>query len=116
MDEAERLADRVAIVDHGRLVALGTPGSLTRDEEAGAVRDVAAPGLDTAAMAALPAARGARETAPGVYALETDDAPALLADLTAWLRDRGVTLSELRVGHGSLEEAFLRLVGREERP
>ncbi len=116
MDEAERLADRVAIVDHGRLVALGTPGSLTRDEEAGAVRLVAAPGLDTVAMAALPAARGARETAPGVYALETDDVPALLADLTAWLRDRGVTLSELRVGHGSLEEAFLRLVGREELP
>jgi ABC-2 type transport system ATP-binding protein len=51
-----------------------------------------------------------------VYALETGDAPALLAELTAWLRDHKITLSELRVGHGSLEEAFLRLTGREEQP
>ena len=51
-----------------------------------------------------------------MYALETDDAPALLADLTAWLRDHKIALSELRVGHGSLEEAFLRLIGREEQP
>jgi ABC-2 type transport system ATP-binding protein len=114
MDEAERLADRVAIVHHGRLVALDTPRSLTRDEEAGFVRLVAPPGLDTAALAALPAARSVRETEPGVYALETGDAPALLAELTAWLRDHKITLSELRVGHGSLEEAFLRLIGREE--
>ena len=115
MDEAERLADRVAIIDHGRLLALDTPGALMRDEAAGAVRLVAAPGLDTAALAALPAARAARETEPGHYILETADPAALLATLTAWLRDRQITLSELRVGHGSLEETFLRLTGREER-
>ncbi len=114
LDEAERLADRVAIVDRGRIVALDTPGALTRGAEAGAVRLVAAPGLDLAALAALPGARTARETAPGVYALDPrpGEAAALLAALTAWLRDRGVTLTELRVGHGSLEEAYLRLVGR----
>jgi ABC-2 type transport system ATP-binding protein len=116
MDEAERLADRVAIIHHGRLMALDTPRSLTRHDEAGFVRLVAPPGLDTAALAALPAARSVRETEPGVYALETGDAPALLADLTAWLRDHKIALSELRVGHGSLEEAFLRLIGREEQP
>jgi ABC-2 type transport system ATP-binding protein len=37
------------------------------------------------------------------------DTPALLAEVTAWLRDQGVTLSEIRVGHQSLEETFLRL-------
>jgi ABC-2 type transport system ATP-binding protein len=116
LDEAERLADRVAIVDRGRLVALDTPRALTGagSGAAGRVRLVAPPGLDTAALARLPGARAAREEEAGRYVLETADAPALLAGLTAYLRDQGVTLSELRVGHGSLEETFLHLTGREE--
>ncbi len=116
MDEAERLADRVGIIDRGRLVALDTPRGLMRGETAGAVRLVAPPGLDTEALARLPGARSARETAPGAYTIETDDAPVVVAALTAWLRDGGVTLSELRVGHGSLEEAFLRLTGPQDTP
>ncbi len=111
MDEAERLADRVGIIDRGRLVALDTPRGLMRGETTGAVRLVAPPRLDTGAIAHLPGARSARETAPGVYTVETDDAPVVVAALTAWLRDGDITLSELRVGHGSLEEAFLRLTG-----
>ena len=116
MDEAERLADRVAIIDHGRLLALDAPRALMRDEQAGSVRVVAAPGLDTAALAALPGAVSARETTPGQYTLQSADPAALAAALTAWLRDQGVTLTELRVGHSSLEETFLRLTGREDRP
>ncbi len=108
MDEAERLADRVAIIDHGRLIALDTPRALIRDEEGGTVRLVAAPGL-LDVLSSLPAARDAREGEPGHYTLQTADAPALLAAVTAALRDRGVTLTSLSVGHGSLEETFLRL-------
>ncbi len=59
LDEAERLADRVAIVDRGRIVALDTPGALTRGAEAGAGRRVAAPGLDLAARCALAGGGGA---------------------------------------------------------
>jgi ABC-2 type transport system ATP-binding protein len=47
--------------------------------------------------------------------IETTAAPSLIAELTAWLRDEGITLSELRVGHGSLEDLFLRLTGAEVR-
>jgi len=108
MDEAERLADRVAIIDHGRLIALDTPRALIRDEEGGTVRLVATPGL-LDVLSGLPAARDAREGEPGHYTLQTADAPALLAAVTAALRDRGVTLTSLSVGHGSLEETFLRL-------
>jgi len=117
LDEAERLADRVAIIDRGRLVALGTPRELTGASAAGIVRLVATPGLPTAVLASLPGVRAARETTPGTYALEVDPAatPAALATIAAWLRDQGITLGELRVGHGSLEEFFLQLTGREER-
>jgi ABC-2 type transport system ATP-binding protein len=110
MDEAERLADRVAIIDRGRLIALDTPRALTRDEGSGTVRLVAPPGL-LALLALLPGARDAREDEPGHYTLRAvdGDMPGLLAELTARLRDGGVTLGELRVGHRSLEETFLRL-------
>lgn len=115
MDEAERLADRVAIIDHGRLIALDTPAGLTGVQDANVVRFVAPAGLDCAQLAQLPSARKAEEIRPGSYLMETESAPALLAELTAWLRDQKITLSELRVGHGSLEDLFLRLTGAEVR-
>lgn len=113
MDEAERLADRVAIIDHGRLIALDTPANLTGTQNADVVRFVAPAGLDCTQLAALPSARKAEELRPGSYFVETDKVPELLAELTAWLRDRNITLSELRVGQGSLEDLFLRLTGSE---
>lgn len=115
MDEAERLADRVAIIDHGRLVALDTPAGLTGVQDANVVRFVAPAGLDCVQLAKLPSALTAREIRPGSYLLETEAAPALLAELTAWLCNQHITLSELRVGHGSLEDLFLRLTGSEVR-
>lgn len=113
MDEAERLADRVAIIDHGRLVALDTPTGLTGVQNATVVRFVAPAGLDCTQLAALPSALKAEEIRPGSYLIETDTAPVLVAALTAWLRDQQITLTELRVGHGSLEDLFLRLTGAE---
>jgi len=115
MDEAERLADRVAIIDHGRLLALDTPAQLTGVHNASIVRFVAPPVLDCTKLAALPSAHKAEEIRPGSYLIETAQIPALLAELTAWLRDNNITLSELRVGHGSLEDLFLRLTGAEVR-
>jgi len=115
MDEAERLADRVAIIDHGRLLALDSPAQLTGLHNASIVRFVAPPGLDCTKLGALPSAHKAEEIRPGSYLIETAQVPALLAELTAWLRDNNITLSELRVGHGSLEDLFLRLTGAEVR-
>ena len=115
MDEAERLADRVAIIDHGRLIALDTPEQMTGVQNATVVRFVATAGLDCTKLAALPSAKKAEEVRSGSYIIETESIPVLLAELTAWLRDNNITLSELRVGHGSLEELFLRLTGTEVR-
>jgi ABC-2 type transport system ATP-binding protein len=117
MDEAERLADHIAILDHGELIALDTPAGLTRGQSTTTteVRFSAEQGIDVAALARLPAARGARMEANGVYYVETGDAPALLVELTTYLRDAHITLTELRVGRSSLEEVFLRLTGKEMR-
>ena len=113
MDEAEELADRVAIIDRGRLVALGEPAALTRSGPATLVYLTAPAALDNSRMAALPSARSAREERPGHYAIETDDAGALLVELTTWLRAAGIVPGELRVGRESLEDVFLRLTGSE---
>src|SRR5437773_1794537 len=86
MDEAERLADRVAIIDHGRLIALDTPAQMTGVQNATIVRFVAPSGLDCATLVALPSAKRAEDIRPGSYLIETETVPALLAELTAWLR------------------------------
>lgn len=115
MDEAERLADRVAIIDHGKLIALDTPGGLIGSQNANVVRFVAPAGLDLAQVGALPHVEKIEEVRPGSYVVETDAVPQVLVELTIWLCDHDVPLSELRVGHGSLEDLFLRLTGSEVR-
>jgi ABC-2 type transport system ATP-binding protein len=107
LEEAERLADRVAIIRQGRLIALGSPAELTR--AAGReVRFSAPPGLDVAALGARLGAP-VREERPGSYVVVAEPTPALLAELTAGLRDAGALLTELRVARRTLEETFLAL-------
>jgi ABC-2 type transport system ATP-binding protein len=117
MDEAERLADRIAILDNGVLIALDTPAGLMRGQSTTTteVYFTATTELEVAALSRLPSARGIREDAPGRYAVDTGDPRALLVELTTWLRDQKVDLAELRVGHSSLEEVFLRLTDKEGR-
>ncbi len=111
MDEAERLCDRVAIIDGGGLVALGTPGDLTRSAGGGEMLFTAAPGLDTAALAEalLLAPAAVVESKPGEYVVHAAPSPELVAALTGWLRDHGVVLGDLRAGRRTLEEVFLQV-------
>jgi ABC-2 type transport system ATP-binding protein len=115
MDEAERLADHVVIIDHGQAVAAGSPGELTGS--AGQLRFRAEPGLDTdSLLAALPPGSAAKESPSGHYLIEVDDGviqPALLAAVTAWCADRSVLPSSLRIESRTLEDVFLELTGRE---
>ncbi len=117
MDEAEQLCDRLAIVDHGRIVGCGTPAELTATAAADETRFSAPPDLDRAGLAAR--ARPRRRRTSGSRARASTSSPARDAgagrDLAAWLRDRDVTLGELRAGRRSLEEVFLRLTS-EDRP
>ena len=114
MEEAERLADSVAIVDHGRLVASGSPASLTGT--AGQLRFRAQPGLDTdGLLAALPAGAAAKESPAGHYLVERADGidPQLIAAVTAWCAERGVLAAGLQIESRTLEDVFLELTGRE---
>lgn len=117
MDEAERLADRIAIMDAGQIIALDTPAGLTTSQSTTGteVRVRATPGLDMAALAKLPSARAAREESPGVYVFDTGAPRDLLVELTGWLRDHAVDLTEMRVGRSTLEDVFIRLTGKEMR-
>jgi len=111
MDEAEQLCDRLAIVDHGRLVALGTPTELTSAAAGDETRFSCEPGI---AAVELGAALGlgpdaVTETRAGEYLIAAEATPELVADLAVWLRDAGIRLGELQAGRRSLEEVFLRL-------
>lgn len=114
MDEAEQLADRLVIIDHGRVVAAGTPAEVTA---AGAARELCftAPArLDLARLAAaLPDGFTPRECAPGHYLLTGDITPAILAAVAAWCERINVLPSEIRVDMRRLEDVFLELTGRE---
>jgi len=117
MEEAERLADQVVVVDHGRLVAAGTPAELTGT--AGQLRFRAEPGLDTDSLvAALPPGSAAKESPAGYYVVEVHDGvdPRLLAAVTAWCAEHGVLAQSLRIESRTLEDVFLELTGRELRP
>jgi ABC-2 type transport system ATP-binding protein len=114
MEEAERLADQVAVVDHGSLVASGTPAELTGT--AGQLRFRAEPGLDTdSLLAALPPDSAAKESPAGYYVVEVHDRvdPQLLAAVTAWCAEHGVLAQNLRIENRTLEDVFLELTGRE---
>ncbi|MHB8618561.1 MAG: ABC transporter ATP-binding protein [Chloroflexota bacterium] len=114
MDEAEQLADRIGIMDLGRMVDVGDLESLRGGDET-TVRLTLRGTPDLAELAGLPGVRAARLEQPGVYVFETPDPIALLAELTAWAARRGILLRELRVGGESLEEIFLRLTGSQMR-
>lgn len=117
MDEAERLADRIAIMDTGKIIALDTPAGLTTSQSTTGteVRFRATPGLDVAALAKLPSARSAREESPGSYTFDTGAPRDLLVELTTWLRAQNADLTDLRVGRSSLEDVFIHLTGKEVR-
>lgn len=118
LDEAQHLADRVAVVVAGRLVALGTPADLASHgrstvvafrltaTDAAAAVDGAPPGL----VAALGAAARLEPDGTG-WRVATDDATATLHSLTTWSLERRMELEALEVRRPSLEDAYLELVG-----
>jgi ABC-2 type transport system ATP-binding protein len=112
MDEAERLCGRVAIMDHGKVIALGTPRELVASIGAEHMVEFSAgPALDTLALGRLAGVRDVR-TENGTVRMQVTElhqaVPALLGELD---RQR-VPLTELRTHSATLEDVFVTLTGR----
>ncbi|WP_042413854.1 ABC transporter ATP-binding protein [Streptacidiphilus anmyonensis] len=114
MDEAEQLADDVAIVDGGKVIAQGSPEQLCRGGAANTLRFQGRSGLDLGALLkALPDGSSAAELTPGSYLIEGPVDPQLLATVTSWCAQAGVLPENLSVERRTLEDVFLELTGRD---
>jgi ABC-2 type transport system ATP-binding protein len=112
LDEVQHLADRVAVLSHGRLVEESTPDALGGRDIAGTVIRFRLPaGMPAAELPAgpwdLPEARD------GEVTMRTDEPTRVLLSLTRWAVDHGVELDGLTVLQPSLEDAYLRITGQE---
>jgi ABC-2 type transport system ATP-binding protein len=120
LGDVELLADHVAVLDRGRVVAYGTPAELTgagtprvrfrlsralAAEDAAALVAAVAPGPDARLV---PAGAGAHYELAG---LASAPDPRTVAALASWCAGRGLLITELRLGAASLEERYLELVG-----
>jgi ABC-2 type transport system ATP-binding protein len=109
LDEAQALADRVAIIVDGRIVAGGTPDTLgTRGDAASQVRFRLPAGVEPPPVPGLATDAGAG------HQLTTLDPTRALHELTGWALERGVTLEGLEVSRPSLEDANLELTAETE--
>ena len=120
MEEAERLADQIHIIDHGRLVASGTPLELIRGGTVTTIRLVVTKPFPPGAPDSLRAALG-----PETVVSQLDDVSLLvtgpadastLAKVSRWCEEQGVLPESLALGQRNLEDVFLELTGRELTP
>ncbi len=116
LDEADQLADRLAIVDRGRVVTEGTPDELKAELAGDAVRvELAAAEANGRARAALDSLNGRiRELRMGERSLDArvDDGAAALPAILAALGEAGVDVATATVARPSLDDVYLRYTGR----
>ncbi len=108
LDEAERLADRMVIIDHGALIADATLAELRKGHDE--IRFRTDPELD---LRALAEATGivASKVGNDEYVIDAPPQPRLMAQLGDWLAEAGHPLHDLRAGGQRLEDVFRRLIG-----
>lgn len=112
MEEAEVLCDRVAVMDHGRIIACDTPLALIQSlGESATIRARVEREIDVRALSALPGVTRAA-LQDGQVELATEDVPATLAALLRLAEDLGIRLDNLASTGATLEDVFLAYTGR----
>jgi len=114
MEEAERLCDRVAIVDHGKRIALGTPRELVADLKAEHVLEFAVTdgvNVDEGPLRKIEGVCSASRQ-DGTYRLQVEQLHLAMPALLGELRRQGAQLAELRTRSATLEDVFVSLTGR----
>jgi ABC-2 type transport system ATP-binding protein len=112
MEEAEVLCDRLAIMDHGHIIEMGTVGEVvSRRFKERAVQFDRIEGIDDERLAGMKAVSSVKHD-DGVVLLYTSDVPATISDLLAATEAVGVEASNLTVRRATLEDVFLDLTGR----
>lgn len=114
MEEAERLCDRIAIIDHGKIIALDTPrGLINANFHDKAVQFELDPRPETEELLAFPGATSVAADLNEIV-IYSDDIPATMSATLKYAESRGITssLKDLRVREASLEDVFLKLTGR----
>jgi ABC-2 type transport system ATP-binding protein len=117
MDEAERLCDRVAVVDHGKVIALGSPRELIASlggehiVEFSLISNNGATGIPLANLEGLPGVSSVRDEG-GVYSLAVTEPHIAIPALLDRLRSMNREMAGLATRHASLEDVFVTLTGR----
>jgi ABC-2 type transport system ATP-binding protein len=115
MEEAERLCDRVAIMDHGRVIALGSPAELIASIGVSHLVELTVTdegkGCDLDAIRAIAGVRDARRERTGIR-VDAIDLHRVLPELLQELRRQAIPLAELRTHSATLEDVFVSLTGR----
>jgi len=110
LGEVEKMADRIAIIDRGRLRAAGTAAELLAASGRDEIRFRAPAALDRAGLAAVLGVP-VDSPSPGTYVIALPATAANLARLTGWLAGHDLPMSDLSTGGPDLEAVFLRLTG-----
>lgn len=111
LDEAENLADRVAVLAAGRIVAEGTPAALRASLGEGTRITFDLPAVDEPLSGLLDPLSGTSRGRDRKIEITTDAPTADLAHITAWATQRGIELGGLQVSSTELEDVYLDLVG-----
>ncbi len=112
MEEAERLADRVAVMDHGKIIALETPRKLVRQNfSEDAIEFSQRDGLTTEELGALPSVTDASLNAEQ-FRLYSANVPETMGALLSLAERREAPIENLQVRRATLEDVFLKLTGR----
>jgi ABC-2 type transport system ATP-binding protein len=111
LEEADALADRIAVVDEGALVALGTPAELKDGVSGTPVMVVEAPNVPDDALDALRQLYPTARSVPAGIEIEADDVSVY--ELGDCLRPFGVEIRSTALKHVSLDDVFLELTGKE---